>query len=140
MARGLHEESWCSVRINYGINRRVRRGSVMAWQHENHHFEAKALPTTAQMLKRVRVHHSGWNLTGFAPTGKPDHAPNRKGNANRIRIGGCGPYVDKTTLASLAAWQARAAHASKSVSLGVMIDRLVGHAERTDFNPITDAF
>jgi hypothetical protein len=61
----------------------------------------------------------------------PRKAPNaRKGRVNRVVLNRCRVAVE--TLAQIGSWR------SRKVSQGALMDRLVAHAKRTNFNPATD--
>ena len=68
------------------------------------------------------------------PTQQPDYTAPRalKADEKRIRLAGCGPSIDKTTLGALNDWQ------SRGPSYGVLIDRLTSHALSTGFDPVTE--
>lgn len=63
-----------------------------------------------------------------------DHAPNRRGQFNRVRLIGGGPLIDVRTAALLGSWHKR------GISVGALIDRLVDHARRSGFDPAKDVF
>lgn len=51
----------------------------------------------------------------------------RKGKKNRTILNRC--WVDVATADQVAKWR------KQGVSQGVLVDRLVGHGKKTDFNP-----
>ena len=56
--------------------------------------------------------------------------PNQRGTEHRVRLNG-GPWVDPTTLATMARWNAA------GVSYGALIDRLAAYAVAHGYDPTT---
>jgi hypothetical protein len=63
------------LRINYGINRAIRRGSRKVIVHENHKLRVKGsiedVSLHGKVLRRVKSKHPGWQLTGYAQAPEP---------------------------------------------------------------------
>lgn len=69
-------------------------------------------------------------VTTIPPADPPKHG-NQRGDLPRIRIHG-GPFLDAHVHQQIMTWNAAGA------SCGEIIDRLVWHAQRTDFDPVAN--
>ena len=56
------------MKINYGINRVIRKGGKRRIVHENHQMVIDGRAGLRATLDTIRARHPGWAVTGYCTT------------------------------------------------------------------------